>query len=145
MCRNESLLNRKQHNKEKAMQNGVRRVKRARARHKREQRIQYRYYMLLIVSVIISGVIMGCGMAAAHVYLNRGDSMIRVAIVIENGKKENIYLTEEDVKKLQYEVDKQNEYYRENGIPENYTLNKELGYAIRAYLDNILTPMKTGS
>lgn len=127
------------------MQSGIKRVRRARARHKREQRFRYRYYMLLIVSVIISGMIVGGGMAAAHVYLNRGGSMIRVAIVMENGEKGNIYLTEEDVKKLQHEVDRQNEYYRESGKPENYTLAKELGYAIRAYLDDILTPMKTGS
>ena len=127
------------------MQSGIKRVRRARARYKREQRFRYRYYMLLIVSVIVSGMIVGCGMAAAHAYLNRGGSMMRVAIVMENGEKENLYLTEEDVKKLQHEVDKQNEAYREIGEPEKYTLNKELRYAIRAYLDDILEPMEAGS
>ena len=54
--------------KERAMKSGIRRVRRARARHKREQRFLYGYYMLLlIVSVIIAGMIVGCGMAAAHV------------------------------------------------------------------------------
>ena len=119
------------------MKSGIRRVRRARARHKREQRFLYGYYMLLlIVSVIIAGMIVGCGMAAAHVYLNKGDVMMKVAIVMENGEKEILYLTEEQVN---------NEYYRELGEAENYTLNKELRYAIYAYLDDILGPMKAGS
>ncbi|MEY8396153.1 hypothetical protein AALB64_15285 [Lachnospiraceae bacterium 45-P1] len=128
------------------MKSGIRRVRRARARHKREQRFLYGYYMLLlIVSVIVAGMIVGCGMAAAHVYLNKGDAMMKVAIVMENGEKEILYLTEEQVNRLQHEVDKQNEYYRELGEPENYTLNKELRYAIYAYLDDIPKPMEAGS
>lgn len=127
------------------MQSGIKRVRRARARHKREQRFRYRYYMLMIVSVIVSGMIVGCGMAAAHAYLDRGSEVMRVELIVENCKKEILYLTEEEIQKLQCEVDKQNKYCKEIGRPENHTISKELRHVIHAYLDDMPKPMEVGS
>lgn len=63
--------------------------------------------------------------------------MMRVEVILENGEKSRFYLDTDELRKLEREVRKQKEYYRENGKQLNYAIGDEIYYAVRCYLKSL--------
>ncbi len=66
--------------------------------------------------------------------------MLRGEIVLENGDRCEFFLNDSEVRKLEYQVKRMNEYLRSTGGPEDWNIVKELKIAILDYLDNIPDP-----
>lgn len=68
--------------------------------------------------------------------------MLKVKLMLENGEEDHFYLSNADVQKLEYEVELQNAFNRENNAPENYTMADALRFGIYEYLKKLPDPSK---
>lgn len=64
-------------------------------------------------------------------------------IILENGDRARFYLKDDAIQKLEHEVKKQNEYYREHDKPKNYNMAEELWYGMCKHLKHLPDPAQT--
>lgn len=70
--------------------------------------------------------------------------MLKVKLMLENGEEFITFLNDEEVKILENEVKEQNEFLRERDREQNYSLLRELNYAIKMYILGIKQKEKMG-
>ena len=58
---------------------------------------------------------------------------MKLQITFPDGTQDAIFLSDPEVRKLEYQVKKQHQYKKERGIQKNYTLVDELYFAIHMY------------
>ena len=58
---------------------------------------------------------------------------MKLQITFPDGTQDAIFLSDQEVKKLEYQVKKQHQYTKEKGIQSKYTLTDELYFAIHMY------------
>ena len=58
---------------------------------------------------------------------------MKLQITFPDGSQDAIFLSDPEVRKLEYQVKKQHQYMKENGIQSKYTLADELYFAIHMY------------
>lgn len=58
---------------------------------------------------------------------------MKLQITFPDGTQDAIFLSDSEVQKLEYQVKKQHQYMKENGIQSKYTLADELYFAIHMY------------
>lgn len=58
---------------------------------------------------------------------------MKLQITFPDGTQDAIFLSDSEVRKLEYQVKKQHQYMKERGIQKNYTLVDELYFAIHMY------------
>ena len=63
--------------------------------------------------------------------------MLKVKLILENGEEDHFYLSNADVQKLDYEVEQQNVFNRENNNPKNYTMADALRFGMYEYLKKL--------
>lgn len=67
-------------------------------------------------------------------------NQMRVNIILETGEWTTLCLRNDDIRKLEDVVRKQNEYYRERGDSKTYSIAEELSYGIREHLKLLPDP-----
>ena len=67
---------------------------------------------------------------------------MKVQIILENGSEDQFYLSDAEVRKLEYEVEQQNVFNRENNAPENYTMADAIRFGVYKYLKRLPDPAK---
>ena len=68
--------------------------------------------------------------------------MLKGKIILENGDQHTFYLDNQEEQKLELGVQKMNRLLREEGMPENWNLAKEMRTAIIIYLLGVPYPKK---
>lgn len=58
---------------------------------------------------------------------------MKLQITFPDGTQDAIFLSDSEIRKLEYQVKKQNQYMKENGIQSTYALADELYVAIHMY------------
>ena len=58
---------------------------------------------------------------------------MKLQITFPDGTQDAIFLSDSEIRKLEYQVKKQHQYMKERGIQKNYTLADELYFAIHMY------------
>ena len=58
---------------------------------------------------------------------------MKLQITFPDGTQDVIFLSDQEVQKLEYQVKKQHQYMKEKGIQHKYTLADELYFAIHRY------------
>lgn len=74
--------------------------------------------------------------------VGKGEVTMKVQIILENGSEDHFYLSDAEVRKLEYEVEQQNVFNRENNAPENYTMADALRFGMYEYLKRLPDPAK---
>lgn len=88
------------------------------------------------------GVRMGTGADQRMAVRKKVESMLKVKLILENGLDDHFYLSDTEVRKLEYEVEQQNIFNQEKNYPMNYTMAAAIRLGLYEYLKRIPDPAK---